>query len=155
RALLDRRDHLAVAGDRELRDKAAVQLRIVRQRLVVAVLHLVDVAPDDAADDVPVEVAARRDVAREDLGRDRLALAEVGRDVPAIAVADAGTASRTDTGTDADRAETAGAQRVLAGAAAALARAENAHASDAVGAGDRRIDELAENRLHLGAKRSA
>src|SRR5689334_6474727 len=57
RVLQNRRDDLAGSRDGELHHDAAAQLRLLRQLLLVAVLHLVDVAPDDAADDLLVERA--------------------------------------------------------------------------------------------------
>src|SRR4029077_15965291 len=66
--LEDRRDDLARRADRELHHDPAAELWMLRQLLLVAVLHLVDVAPDDPADDLLVELSADVGDAREHVG---------------------------------------------------------------------------------------
>ena len=76
RVLQDRRDDLTRRRDRELHHDAAAEVRLLRQLLLVAVLHLVDVAPDDAADDLLVERSADVGDAREHVGRPRAPAAQ-------------------------------------------------------------------------------
>src|SRR4029077_14297821 len=52
RVLEHRGDDLAGGRDGELHHDAAAELGLLRELLLVAVLHLVDVATDDAADDL-------------------------------------------------------------------------------------------------------
>src|SRR5579885_2445238 len=52
RVLQHRRDHLPGGSDGELHGDAAAKVGLARELLLVAVLHLVDVAADDAADDL-------------------------------------------------------------------------------------------------------
>src|SRR5262245_33339558 len=44
--------HLAVPGNRELNDEATTDVLVTHHFLLVAVLHLVEVAADDATDDL-------------------------------------------------------------------------------------------------------
>ena len=67
RVLEHRGHHLAGRGDGELHRDAAAELRLAGQLLLVAVLHLVDVAPDDAADDLLVQRPAHVGLAGDDV----------------------------------------------------------------------------------------
>ena len=116
------------------------------QLLLVAVLHLVDVAPDDAADDLLVERAAHVGLAGDDVGRPGATAAEAAG-AAAVARARAAAAAL------ADGAEVAEADGALAGAAAARARADQAQAADAVGLADLVADQAAEHVLRVGAER--
>src|SRR6185369_2043394 len=88
RVLEHRRDHLARRRDGELHHDAATELRLLRQLLLVAVLHLVDVPPDDAADDLLVERSARRHLPHDQL-RGLGATGVQGALTEAVAVAEA------------------------------------------------------------------
>src|SRR5579871_6043232 len=146
RLLHDGGDHLPRAGDGELDDHAAVQIGLLGQLLLVAELHFVDVAPDDAADDLLVERAAHLRGAGDDVRRVGATAAEAAG---AAAVAGAGAAAAAL----ADGAEVAEADRAFAGAAAAAPGADQAEAADAVRFADLRADEAAEHVLGVVAER--
>src|SRR5687768_9817830 len=67
RALEDRGHDLAGGGDGELHHDPAAELGLLHQLLLVAVLHLVDVTPDDAADDLLVQRPAHVRRSRNDV----------------------------------------------------------------------------------------
>src|SRR4029077_14972449 len=69
RVLQNRRDDLTRRRDGELHHDAAAEVRLLRQLLLVAVLHLVDVAPDYAADDFLVQRTANVRLTGDDVGR--------------------------------------------------------------------------------------
>src|SRR5579862_9348615 len=92
RVLEDRRDDLTRRRDGELHHDAAAELRLLRQLLLVAVLHLVDVATDDAADDLLVERAANVRLTGDDVRGVRATATEAtGAAAVAAAVAAAAT----------------------------------------------------------------
>src|SRR6185503_15389402 len=127
RVLQDGGNDLTCARDRELHHDAPAEAGEPRQLLLVAVPDLVDVAVDDAADDLLVELSVDDHLTGDDL-RGLRALAAV-----------AGLA---------DRAEVAGADRVLAGAPAARSGADDAEAAHAVGLTDLvAADQVAEHVL--------
>src|SRR4029077_18838042 len=124
RVLQNRRDDLARRRDGELHHDAAAEVRLLRQLLLVAVLNLVDVAPDDAADDLLVERTANVRLTGDDVGRlgatttETAGAAAVARAVAAAAaLADGAEVTETDgpftrtaaARTGADEAETADA----------------------------------------------
>src|SRR5215213_4452971 len=59
--------HLAGGGDGELHGDPAAEVRLAGQLLLVAVLHLVDVPADDAADDLLVQRAAHVGLTGDDV----------------------------------------------------------------------------------------
>src|SRR5206468_11232062 len=131
--------------DRELHHHAAVQVRVRGELLLVAELHLVDVAADDAADDLLVERAAHLRRAGDHVGR-------VGATTAEAAGAAAVARPRAAAAALADGAEVAEADGALAGAAAAAPRADEAEAADAVRLADLRADEAAEDVLGVVAE---
>src|ERR1700749_4839216 len=75
----DGRDDLTRAADGELHHDAAVEVGLVHQLLLVAELHFVQVAANDAADDLLVERAAHLRRAGDDVRRRRATTAEATR----------------------------------------------------------------------------
>src|SRR5579871_1769383 len=76
RVLHHRRDDLPGARDGELDHDAAVEIGLLHELLLVAELHFVQVAANDAADDFLVERAAHLRSAGDDVGRVRATAAE-------------------------------------------------------------------------------
>ena len=146
RVLEDRRDDLARRRDGELHHDAAAEVRLLRQLLLVAVLHLVDVAPDDAADDLLVERPANVRLTGDDVGR-LGATATEAAGAAAVARAVAAAAAL------ADGAEVAEADGALAGATAARAGADQAQTADAVRLADLVADQAAEDVGRVVAER--
>ena len=137
RALQHRGEHLPGGRDRELDHDAPAEVGLLHELLLVAVLHLVDVAADDAANDLLVEGAADGDLAQLDLGRARIAC-PVAR---AATLADCAEVTETDGS--------------IAGPAAARSRADQTQAADAVGLTDLIADEPTEDVLRIAAQRWA
>ncbi len=125
RALDDGRQHATGRRDGELRDDAPFQRRTLGQRLLVAILHLVQVAADDAPDDLLVERSPHGGVPdHRDRGRRRDACAARRRRCRSRG------RSRTATSELAGRSErSAAADHPLVLAAAACAGAEGAEAA--------------------------
>src|SRR5215471_17481819 len=71
-----RRNHLARRRDRELNDYAAAQILVLHRLLLVAELHLIDVATDDAANDFLVQRAAHLRRTGDDIRRVRATATE-------------------------------------------------------------------------------
>jgi hypothetical protein len=145
RVLEHRGDDLTRRRDGELHHDAAAQVGLLRELLLVAVLHLVDVAPDDAADDLLVERPADVGLTGDDVGRVGTTAAQAAG-AAAVARAVAAAAAL------ANRAQVAKADRALARAAAARARADEPEAADAVGLADLVADEAAQHVLGVGAE---
>src|SRR4029079_2128379 len=129
RVLQHRRDDLARRRDGELHHDAAAQVRLLRQLLLVAVLHLVDVAPDDAADDLLVERTTNVRLTGDDVGR-LGATATEATGPAAVARAVAAAAAL------ADRPEVTETDGAFTGTTAARTGADQAQAADAVGLAD-------------------
>src|SRR5262249_51219418 len=110
------------------------------------VLHLVDVATDDAADDLLVERPAYVCLTGDDVGRLGAPSTEAAG---ATAVAGSVAAATTVT----DGAEVAEADGAFAGAAAARTRTHQAQAADAVRLADLVADEAAEHVVGVVAER--
>ena len=113
---------------------------------LVAVLHLVDVAADDAADDFLVERAAHVGLAGDDVWSPGPTTAETtGATTVARAIAAAAAL--------ADGAEVAETDGAFAGTTAAGARADETETADAVGLADFVADETAEHVDRIRASR--
>src|SRR4029079_10519157 len=136
RVLQNRRDDLPRRRDGELHHDAAAEVRLLRQLLLVAVLHLVDVTPDDAADDFLVERTANVRLTGDDVRRLGATTTEsTGAAAVARAVATATTL--------ADGAEVTEADGAFTGTTAARTGADQAETPDAVGLADLVADQTA------------
>ena len=138
------------AANRELHHDPAAQVWLLRQLLLVAVLHLVDVAPDDPADDLLVELSADVGDAGDHVGRAR---APTAQPAGAAAVARA-VAGRTSPPPFPIVPRLPRPMRALAGATAAHARADHAQPTDSVCRADLVADQAAEHVRRVVAERA-